>query len=85
MGTILTSFVYKVFLRGFLIRYRVRGEIRVRDGLGDGFRVRDRTNVRGGLGFIYYCWNIIEIMLCPSGIFENNMWSAMPVACFAWL
>ena len=33
----LTSFVFKSFLSGFIIR--VRGEVRVRDGLGDGFRV----------------------------------------------
>ena len=50
---------------------RVRGEVRVRDGLGDGFRVRvrDRASVRarGRLGFIYYCRNMLELNLGPSG------------------
>ena len=46
-------FCFQVFLKGFL--FRVSGEVRVRDGLGDGFRVRVRANVRarGALGFIY--------------------------------
>ena len=39
-------------LSGFLTR--VKGEVRVRDGIGDGFRVRDRASVnakaRGGFG-----------------------------------
>ena len=43
-------------------------------GLGDGFRVRvrDRAGVRasGGFGFLYNCRNMVEIKLCPSGIFE---------------
>ena len=68
----MTSFVFKSFLSSFLIR--VRGEVRVRDGLGDGFRVRvrDRAGVRasGGFGFLYNCRNMVEIKLCPSGIFE---------------
>ena len=34
--TYLTSFAFKSFLSDFLIR--VRGEVRVRDELGDGFR-----------------------------------------------
>ena len=49
---------------------RVRSEVRVRDVLGDGLRVRDRAGVRarGGLGFIYYCRNMLELKLHPSGI-----------------
>ena len=39
-------------LSGFLTR--VKGEVRARDGIGDGFRVRDRASVnakaRGGFG-----------------------------------
>ena len=66
-------FCFQVFLRGFL--FRVSGEVRVRDGLGDGFRVRvrDRAGVRvsGGLGFLYKCQNMVETKLCPSRIFEN--------------
>ena len=65
-------FCFQVFLKGFL--FRVSGEVRVRDGLGDGFRVRvrDRAGVRasGGFGFLYNCRNMVEIKLCPSGIFE---------------
>ena len=38
---------------------RVKGEVRVRDGIGDGFRVRDadrasgNAKARGGLGLIF--------------------------------
>ena len=73
-------FCFQIFLKGFL--FRVSGEVRVRDGLGDGVRdglgdgfrvrVRDRAGVRasGGFGFLYNCRNMVEIKLCPSGIFE---------------
>ena len=74
----MTSFVFtfQLFLSGFLIR--VRGEVRIRDGLEDGFRVRvrvrDRARVRarGGLDFIYYCRDIIELKHRPSGIFGKK-------------
>ena len=62
-------FCFQVFLSGFL--FRVRGEVRVRDGLGDDFRVRVGVRASGGLGFIYNCQNMVETKLCPSGIFEN--------------
>ena len=43
----LTSFVFKSFLTGFLLR--VKGEVGVQSGLGDGFRVRDSVWAREGL------------------------------------
>ena len=51
------------FLSGLL--FRVRGGVRVRDGVGDGFRVRDRASVRarGGLGFIYHNSKKLELKL----------------------
>ena len=51
---------FDVFFSGFVIR--VRGGVRARDGVGDGFRVRDRVSVRakGGLDFIYYRPNLLE-------------------------
>ena len=49
-------------------------EVRVRDGLRDGFRDKVRASVRarGGLGFIYYCRNMLEQKLRPSRIFEKK-------------
>ena len=55
---------------------RVRGEVGVRVGLGDGFRVtvRDRVSIGAweGLGFIFYCRNMLESKFGPSGIFDKN-------------
>ena len=49
---------FDVFFSGFVIR--VRGGVRARDGVGDGFR--DRVSVRawGGLGFLHYSPNLLE-------------------------
>ena len=49
------------FLSGFLFRVRVG----VRDGVGDGFRVRVRA--RWGQGFIHHNPNLLELKLRPSG------------------
>ena len=53
-------------MSGLLFRLRVRGW--VRDGVGDGFRVRDRASVgaRWGLEFMYRNPNLLEIKLHPS-------------------
>ena len=45
---LLTSFVFKSFLSGFLIRVRVE----VRLGFGDGFRVRVWASVRAREGWV---------------------------------
>ena len=70
----LPSFVLKSFLKR--PSNQVRDDLRVKDGLGGGFRVRVRDmasiRARGGLGTIYYCRDVLESKLRPSGIFENK-------------
>ena len=56
-------FCFTYFLSGFL--FRVRGRVGVRDGVGDGFRVRVRA--RWGQGFIHHNPNLLELKLRPSG------------------
>ena len=60
-----------IFLLGLGLR-RLGLEVRVKDGLGDGFKVRVNDRTREGLGFIYYSQNITELKIRPSGIFGKK-------------
>ena len=46
---------------------RVRGGVRVRDGVGDGFRFRVSVRSRGGLSLIHFSPNLLELKLHSGG------------------
>ena len=58
-------FCFTYFLRRFL--FRVRGKVRVKVGVGGGFRVRVSFRARRKVCFIHFNPNLLELKLRPSG------------------
>ena len=61
------SFVFKNFKLGFY--FKVRDGLRIRVGVGDGFRVRDRNsvNAKGRLGFMHYGLKLLKLKFRSGG------------------
>ena len=60
-------FCFTDFLSGFLLRFRGRIKVRVGGCFRVRFRVWGSVRVRGGLGFIHFNQNLLELKLRPGG------------------